>query len=108
MNKKAKKTALNGLITLKAKDNNILGLDDFNLKTIKTKEALSILHTVGLRDQKILVVLDVKNPVVEKSLRNIAHVKYLHVDYLNPTDLLYYTKVLFLEDALKKINTIKD
>lgn len=106
MNKKARRNALMWLITLKAKDNNLLGLDDFGLKAIKTREALSVLHTVGLQNYKVLVVLDTKNDVVERSLRNIVGVKYLNVDYLNPSDLLYYDKVLFLEPALAKINTV--
>ena len=106
MNKKARRNALMWLITLKAKDNNLLGLDDFGLKAIKTREALSVLHTVGLQNYKVLVVLDAKNDVVERSLRNIVGVKYLNVDYLNPSDLLYYDKVLFLEPALAKINTV--
>jgi large subunit ribosomal protein L4 len=54
----------------------------------------------------VLVVLDKKDEVVEKSLRNVDGVKYLYVDYLNPSDLLYYDKVLFLKPALEKINTV--
>lgn len=95
-----------GLITLKAKDSGLVGLDDFGLKTVKTKDALSVLHTIGLQNTKVLVVLDTKNELIEKSLRNVANVKYLYVDYLNPSDLLYYDKVLFLEPALEKINTV--
>ncbi|MBR4634219.1 50S ribosomal protein L4 [bacterium] len=41
---------------------------------------------------------------MEKSFRNIAKVKYILVDYLNPRDVLHADKVVFLEKALAKIN----
>ncbi len=106
MTKKARRIALFGLLTLKAQSDDILGLDDFALGAIKTKDALTVLSSIGLGWKKILVVLDQKNEVVEKSLRNIDGIKYLYVDYLNPSDLLYYDKVLFLKPALEKINTV--
>jgi len=52
-----------------------------------------------------LIVLDVKNETLEKSLRNIPNVKYILASYLNPVDLMHYDKVLFMESALEKINT---
>lgn len=106
MTKKARKLALTGLLTLKAKESGLLGLDQFGLTAIKTKDALGVLHAIGLQNQKVLVVLDVKSENVEKSLRNVEWVKYLYVDYLNPSDLLYYDKVLFLKPALDKVNAV--
>lgn len=106
MTKKARKLALTWLLTLKAKESGLLGLDQFGLTAIKTKDALGVLHAIGLQNQKVLVVLDVKSENVEKSLRNVEGVKYLYVDYLNPSDLLYYDKVLFLKPALDKVNTV--
>ena len=49
-------------------------------------------------------MLDAKNDWVEKSFRNIAKVKYIQVDYLNPRDVLNADKVVFLEKALDKLN----
>jgi len=106
MTKKARKIALMGLLTLKAKESGLLGLDQFGLTEIKTKNALGVLYAIGLQNQKVLVVLDTKSEIVEKSLKNVEWVKYLQVDYLNPVDLLYYDKVLFLRPALDKVNTV--
>ena len=104
MNKKARNLALYGLLTLKAKDNEILGLKDFDLKEPKTKDAVEILTKIGINNDKILFVLNEKNINLIKSFRNLNNVKYLLADYLNPKDLLEYNKILFLESALKKIN----
>jgi large subunit ribosomal protein L4 len=71
MTKKARKLALYGILTLKAKDSELLGLDAFALSAIKTKDAMSVLHSIGVQGQKVLVVLNGKDVIVEKSLRNI-------------------------------------
>jgi len=105
MNKKSRNLALSGLLTLKAKDNNIIWLKDFVIKEPKTKEAFDILKNIWLKDEKVLFVLNEKNINLIKSFRNLNNVKYLLSDYLNPKDLLEYNKILFLESALNKINT---
>jgi len=105
MNKKSRNLALSGLITLKAKDNSIIGLKDFDMKEPKTKEALDVLIKIGLNNEKVLFVLNEKNINLIKSFRNLNNVKYLLTDYLNPKDLLEYSKILFLESALEKINS---
>jgi len=105
MNKKSRNLALSGLITLKAKDNSIIGLKDFDMKEPKTKEALDVLTKIGLNNEKVLFVLNEKNINLIKSFRNLNNVKYLLTDYLNPKDLLEYSKILFLESALEKINS---
>lgn len=103
MNKKAKKVALYGLLTMKAKDKEILGLQG-ELKAPKTKDALSILKNLGLDNKKTLVVLNEKNDAITKSFRNIAKVKYILVNYLNPEDVLNCDKIVIREDALQTIN----
>ena len=59
------------MLTLKAKDSELLGLDAFALSAIKTKDAMSVLHSIGVQGQKVLVVLNGRDVIVEKSLRNI-------------------------------------
>ena len=103
MTKKARKAAMNGIITMKAKDSAICGLALDKMEP-KTKEAASIIERIGLANQKVLLVLDAKNEGIEKSFRNIAKVKYILVDYLNPRDVLHADKVVFLEKALDKLN----
>ena len=105
MNKKSRQLALSGILTLKAKDKNIIWLKDFEMKEPKTKEALNILTNIWLNKEKTLIVLNEKNINLIKSFRNLNNVKYLLADYLNPKDLLEYNKILFLESALNKINT---
>lgn len=104
MNKKAKKIALNSIITLKAQAGELMWLKDFTLSTPKTKEANEILKNIWISAKKVLVVIAQKDENLFKSFRNLPKVKYLSVDYLNPVDLMGYHTVLFLESALTNIN----
>lgn len=104
MNKKAKKIALCGILTAKAKNNEICWLQDVTLAAPKTKEVAEILKNMWLTTKKVLLVVDNKNEVMTKACRNLAKVKYVFVDYLNPYDLMHADKVVFLESALKVIN----
>ena len=107
MNKKARKVAIYGLLTLKAKDKQICGLKDLEMKGPKTKDATSILKNLGLDGKKVLLVMNKKDEAIEKSFRNLQKVKYLLVDYLNPFDLMNADKVVLMESALEKINEKK-
>lgn len=104
MNKKAKKKALYGILTTKLQNKEILWLTGFDYQEPKTKNAFSVLKNIGIAGKKVLVVIDQKNAVLEKSFRNMENVKYLLVEYLNPFDLMYYDVVLCLQPALEKIN----
>jgi large subunit ribosomal protein L4 len=105
MNKKAKKLALAGMITLKAKESALLGLDSFALTSPKTKEAIEVLKNIGADKSKVLVVLNEKGENTTKSLNNIPTVKYVSVGYLNPFDVLSADKIVFEKAALEAINT---
>ena len=81
-----------------------MGLQKVSFTTPKTKTAADILQKLGLQTKKVLFVMDDNNEAIKKSFRNLASVKYLHVDYLNPHDLMYSDKVIFTEASLAKIN----
>ena len=104
MNKKARKIALNSIITLKAKAGELMWLKDLTLGAPKTKDAQEILKNIWINTKKVLFVIAQKDENVLKSFRNLPKVKYLHVDYLNPADLMSYHTVLFLESTLETLN----
>ena len=103
MTKKARKVALNGLITMKVKDGIVCGLDVDTMKP-STKDAIALLSKMWKNEKKVLLVLDKKEEWIVKSFRNIEGLKYLLVDYLNPRDLMNADAVVFLKPALEFVN----
>lgn len=104
MTKKARKIALQGLLTLKAQQNELMGVQKIWFTTPKTKPAAELLQKLGLQSQKVLFVMSDNDENLKKSFRNLEGVKYLSVDYLNPFDLMHADKVLFTEASLAKLN----
>ena len=103
MTKKARKLALNGLLTLKVKEGSVSGLD-LDTMEANTKSAIDLLAKMGNQNKKVLFVLDKKEDGVVKSFRNIEGLKYLLVDYLNPYDLINVEAIVFLKPALEFVN----
>lgn len=111
MPKKMRQLALIWSLTLKAKNNEILMMNDYEKvnSTIKTKVAKSILNKIWIENNKVLVVIDRKSDVLIKSFRNIENVKYVFANYVNPYDLLTYKYVLMMDESLSLIeNNLKN
>ena len=103
LNKKAKRLALRGILTAKAKEGMVSGLDSFEFKEIKTKNAFETLKNLKLQDTKTLVVIPQKDEGVTRSFANLAGAKYILAAYLNPFDLLSHKHVILLGDSIKII-----
>lgn len=106
--KKERRGALLGALMEKASEGQISALEGFqaaDASAPKTKTFAVMLRALPFK-KDILFVLPQKNPVFERSSRNIPHVKTLLVNYLNIDDLLKYHDVVFLKEALKKAEAI--
>jgi len=106
MPKKMRRKALFGALTLKAKDDEILAIDNLDINEYKTKKALEILSNLKLANDKVLLVTSEKDNYIWKSFSNLPNVKTLIVNFVNPYDLLTYKKVLFVENAIDKLEEI--
>lgn len=101
MNQRARQGALYSLLSAKTAEKNVFALEKFEADTPKTKAFAQLLSKLP-EHRSILVVLDEKNEMLQKSANNLPHVKTILVNYLNPHDLMTYEKVMFLESSLKK------
>lgn len=105
MPKKQRRQALFSALSQKLREEKILGLDLYQSPEIKTKNFSEMLAKLPA-DKDILFILAGKNELISKSARNLPNVKTLTVNYLNLADLQKYDKVIFLEEALEKIESI--
>ena len=101
MSRKARESALKAALALKFKEGNLKVIEKFSLKEIKTKKALEIFDKLHLKNA--LLVIDEKDPIVEKSIQNLPHHQVLRAEGMNPYDLLKFDQLLLTEKALKKI-----
>ena len=104
LNKKLKSLARVSALSYKAKDNNILVLEDFNFDTIKTKTYIQMEADLNVTNDKTLLVLaGVENNNVYLSSRNLKKTKVISVEQLNTYDVLNAGKLLLTSGALKTL-----
>ncbi len=101
--KKMKKSALKGVLSMKAADGKLLVIDSLNLEEPKTRQMIGCLTTLGLDKQKVLIIESEKNINLLKSVNNIPGVDVLLVDGLNVYDMMWHDKLLITQAALNKI-----
>jgi large subunit ribosomal protein L4 len=105
MPKKQRRLALFSALSAKMTEGKILALDTYTNDSAKTKAFEQVLHKLPI-EKDVLVVLSGKNELIEKSGRNLPFAKTIIVNYLNIADLQKYDHILFLEEALKKIEEV--
>jgi len=103
LNKKVKRLARKSALTYKAKDNNIIVLEDFTLDTPKTKDFLNILNNLEQVDDKILMVLAEANNNIVLSSNNLKKAKVVRASDLCTYDIMNANKLLVLESSVKVI-----
>ena len=101
LNRKVKDLAKMSALSYKAKDNNIIILEDLSMDTPKTRTFTGIMKTLDLGRGKALVVLPEYNDNVYMSLRNITNIKGTVVNDMNTYDILNANKLIFTESAAK-------
>lgn len=103
LNKKVKRLARKSALSYKAKENNILVLEDFTFDAPKTKNFRDILKNLNLDNNKTLVVINTADSNVYLSARNLQKVKVLRAEGINTYEILNAKKVVFVESSLKTI-----
>ncbi|WP_184549046.1 50S ribosomal protein L4 [Mucilaginibacter sp. FT3.2] len=104
LNKKLKSLARKSALSYKAKDNNILVLEDFNFDNIKTKTYIKMEADLNVtNDKTLLVVAAAENNNVYLSSRNLKKTKVISVEQLNTYDVLNAGKLLLTTGAVKTL-----
>ncbi len=103
LNKKLKALARKSALSYKAKDNNIVVLEDFSFDTVKTKNYAKLLADVNVAAEKTLLVLPAANNNVYLSSRNLKKAKVLTADQLSTYDILNAGKLLLTTGSVKTL-----
>jgi len=102
--KKVKKAALRAALTLKRQEGRLIVLDSFPLEGFKTQKVLEVLKTFQV--ENALIVTDEKNPLLERSARNIPGLQVLRHIGLNVYDILNHEHLILLKPAVQRIQGV--
>jgi large subunit ribosomal protein L4 len=98
VNKKMRRSALRMALADKFKAGQIFVVEDIKMDEIKTRSFIEILRNLEL--ENVLIVTDERDENLEKSSRNVRHVKLLRAEGLNVYDILTHKSLLFTGPAL--------
>ena len=105
LNKNLKRLARKSALTMKANDNAIVVLEDFNFDTPKTKNFTNVLKALGVEDKKSLFVLGASNNNVYLSSRNLKGSEVVMNSELSTYKILNANKLVLLESSLEGIES---
>lgn len=105
LNKNLKRLARKSALSIQAKDNNLVVIEDFSFDTPKTKNFVNVLKALELDTKKSLFVLGESNNNVYLSSRNLKSSKVVNNSRLSTYGILNANKVVITESSLEGINS---
>lgn len=106
LTKKTKRLARKSALSYKAKENNIIILEDFSFDKPQTKEYNAMLNNLKVADKKTLLVLGDTNKNVYLSSRNLTKAKVVTASELNTYDILNAGNLLLTEGSVSAIENL--
>ena len=103
LNKSLKRLARKSAFSIKAKESNIIVLEDFNFETPNTKNFINVLKELGLENKKSLFVLGDSNKNVYLSSRNLKTSSVISCLELSTYAILNANILVLLEGSLEVI-----
>ena len=103
LNKSLKRLARRSAFSIKAKESNIVVVEDFNFETPNTKQFITLLNALGLENKKSLFVLGDSNKNVYLSSRNLKAANVVTNLELSTYAILNANNLVLLESSLEGI-----
>ncbi|MBO3098431.1 50S ribosomal protein L4 [Gelidibacter pelagius] len=105
LNKGLKRLARKSALTMKANDEAIVVMEDFNFDSPKTKNFTNVLKALGVENKKSLFVLGASNNNVYLSSRNLKGSDVIMNSELSTYKILNANKLILLESSLEGIES---
>jgi large subunit ribosomal protein L4 len=105
MPRKMRHLALRSALSIKAAEEHIVVVDDFEFEAPKTRTMLDTLRNLNVVSSAVILVPE-RNENLERSANNLPDVKTLRAHYLNVRDLLKYDYLIMPADALAVVEEL--
>lgn len=106
LNKKVKVLARKSALTYKAKENEIIVVEDFSFESPKTKDFIALAKNLQVADKKVVLVLPDQNKNVYLSARNLERVRVVTASEINAYTILNCTRLVMAESSVAIIDKL--
>jgi len=104
LNKKLKQLARKSALAIKAANNKISIVEDFNLETPKTKGFVEFMKNLKVDERRFLLVLSEANENVVLSSRNLQNVDVVRVNDLSTYAIMKCSAIMFVESSVEGLD----
>ena len=101
--KKMRQQGLAESLSDKANQGKIMVIENIQFEAPKTKQAVGLLKSLGVADQKCLIVIDRAQKTVLKSFRNLSRATVLSRENLNTYQVVNHEVVVLTQGTLKSL-----
>lgn len=106
VNKKVKALARKSALSLKAKNNAIVVVEDFAFDTPKTRQFVELTKNLQLADKKLLFVLPNQNKNVYLSARNLSGINVVTASDINTYKIMDCASLVIMESSVAVIDNL--
>ncbi|WP_108821551.1 50S ribosomal protein L4 [Dysgonomonas sp. Marseille-P4361] len=106
LNKKVKQLARKSALSMKAKDGQIVVIEDLTFDAPKTKDFVALAKNLQVADKKVLLVLPDQNKNVYLSARNLERVQVVRASDVNTYSILNCTSLVLAESSVAVIDNL--
>ena len=106
LNKKLKQLARRSALSLKAKNNEILVLENIEMESPKTKDFVAMMASLGTSNKKSLIVVGDSNKSLYLASRNVKGANVVTTSELNTYKIMNANSVVLTEGSIEKIETV--
>lgn len=104
LNKKVRQLARRSALSYKARNKQIMVVEDFNLEAPKTREMAAILSNLAGSAKKSLIVIPEQNKTLYLSSRNLQGVDIVTASQLNTYDVVHASSLILFEGVIDILN----
>jgi len=105
MPKKMRQLAQRCALSAKARDKELMVLEELKLEEPKTKQMVQILAALGVDSSALIVTSEPEDSII-KSARNLKGIKTMPANLLNVLDILSYKILLMTVTAVRKVEQL--
>ena len=104
-NKKERRLALKSALTYKVNDKELFVLDNFDVKTNKTKDFIKLLEDLKISGKTLIIVKELTDNLILAS-RNLKDIKVIETHEINTFDVINYKNLIITEEAVKMLEEV--
>ncbi|HOV92157.1 MAG TPA: 50S ribosomal protein L4 [Candidatus Kapabacteria bacterium] len=103
---KIKRLAKKSALSIRASENNIKILTEFNINEYKTKRVVELLSNLKISGESALILTNDADNYFYRSALNIPKVEIQPAEKISAYDIMKYKNIVIMQDAIKSIEEI--